>query len=189
MSKDNRPIEVGDRFEASNGVNVAWREYGGGITFAPLFDLGALTGIDADQADALREFFRAEEDERLGRWRRPEDPDFVVYVRGGGQVARVFRESTAQTLSFGREDHIGSTPSQFGAAARAFFDAHPEPKPWHNAKPGEAWVLTVDGEEYPWGVGNGPDAGRFVYLGGLSNLPIDHPSITAGRRIYPEQVS
>lgn len=58
------------------------------------------------------------------------------------------------------------------------------PRPWHAAKPEEVWVLTVNGEQHPWGTANGPLGVRFLRLGGMSNIPVDHGTITAGERIW-----
>jgi len=141
------------------------------------------------------EFFQHRRDLERGWWRWPENPTCVVkegertdLVRG--RTVYVFDEESFDRFHFNervREADESTTIAH--RAARAYFEAHPERKPWHDAKPNEAWVLVVDGEEYPWAVGTGPDVGRFVYLGGLSNIPIDHPSITAGRRIWPEDAS
>jgi len=72
-------------------------------------------------------------------------------------------------------------------ALREFFLREREAKPWHDAEPGEVWVLTVDGsEEFPCSVSpSGPDF-----------EPIAHPvwatiargsdRITSARRIWPE---
>lgn len=94
--------------------------------------------------EALREFFQAEADERLGRWRWPENPDFVVYDNDdedGGVWVHSEREPGAiQYQSPGDVPHAWvSTEAGYVAAARAYFDAHPEPKPWDEAKPGDVW--------------------------------------------------
>lgn len=147
--------------------------------------------IDGPVAKALDERYRARNDEQIGRWRWPERPHFVVYPSAvwlhpaDPDVVMVVNESNGSSHR-ARRDDPDSLFGHFSQAGHAYFVAHPEPKPWHDAKSGEAWVLTVDGEEFPWGVGEGADAGRFVYLGGLSNIPLEHPSITAGRRIWPE---
>lgn len=92
----------------------------------------------------LIEAARAEEDERLGRWRWPENPSYVVYSRDarGLEGVLVVDERDGYQREFesrSSAEHLpGSIPAQ---AAVAYFDAHPEPKPWHNAKPGEVWAV------------------------------------------------
>jgi hypothetical protein len=183
-------------FTASNGIRV--RMDGEDLCIR---DTNYIGRNSPELASALREFFRAEEDSRLDRWRWPENPEWLVKYIGDHTVVvvneknfwvHVGRQGEFNHFHFrdarNHGDNLSDKAAAYKRAAWAFFDAHPElcPKPWHDAQPNEAWVLTVDGEEYPWGVGTGLDAGRFVYLGGLSNLPINHPSITAGRRIWPE---
>lgn len=181
-------------FVASNGTVIARKGRASLAVERPGTD--RLLNINADRTEALREFFRAEHDEELGRWRWPENPDYVVYPKSSSETepspgVRVVHESSGRSKDVGRvvASACEAAVSVFGKAACAYFAANPERKPWHDAKSGEAWALTVDGEEYPWGVGDGVDAGRFVYLGGLTNIPLDHPSITAGRRLWPEDAS
>lgn len=126
----------------------------------------------------LREFFRAEEDERLGRWRWPEDPDYLVYPESiSPVVVRVVRESTGvqQAISRAKAGHQRTAMQQ---AARAYFDAHPEPKPWREAREGEVWVITVPEGTYPAIF----QADAFRDAGG----PWDVRDITDARRIWPE---
>lgn len=138
--------------------------------------------------EALREFFRAEEDERLGRWRWPENPDYVVYPKEDG-LFEVLRESTGLVLT---STVSGNAPfkDEHAQAARAFLAAHPEPKPWHDAKPGEVWALKfgVSDEEV---LVQAKDA-FFVNLGvdrWFDTTGRRAPEITAGRRIWPEDAS
>lgn len=167
-------------FTASNGI-VVDRDVHGCATARGINSL-------RDETQALREFFLAERDQELGRWRCPENPNYVVYPKSDNpRYVKVLNESDGLTDAVhaespeieGRESH---------RVASAYFAAHPVPKPWHDAKPGEVWVLSTgaEGEDHAWTVD--PDFGtaRFVYVGGLSNLPVDHPDITDGRRIWPE---
>ena len=127
---------------------------------------------------------RDEWDEQCGRWRWQDGENFVVYPLGEGCV-RVLDERTGVTWQvLNKEVNIDSgVPPLYRSAARDYFTAH-EPKPWHEAKPGEVWLLeswaletaqVVDGYSTfrPWGVdvkSNGNARG----------------TITAGRRIWPE---
>lgn len=187
------------KFEASNGVSVRAIDTSIGVRFAvrdsdPDNAPGSTkpesveSWLDPRQVQALRELFQHERDTELGRWRWPENPDYVVYPRPDGYV-RVVCEVDGTSDSFLRQDTVNPSTLIPVMVARAYFEAHPEPKPWHDAKPGEVWALTTDAEsgEHAWGVDPDYRGGRFVYIGGLSNLPTDHPDITAGRRIWPEE--
>ena len=141
---------------------------------------------------AIREFLRAEEDERLGRWRWPESPQWVLYPdEDGGVVA--LDESTGESTSTLSRLTVSAFPDAWGCpAARAYFDAHPGSKPWHDAKPGEVWLLTVDGERNVPAVASSSEFGGTLFTaatndaGGTEEVWSDSPRITVGRRIYPE---
>lgn len=167
-----------NEFRASNGYTV---EYGpdrhlrfGPLAAAPIF-------FHEEEELALREFFRAEEDERLGRWRWPENPDYVVIPRAHN--VRVVSESTGVTLDAERGQYVTERgePTVYGAAS-AYFHTHPEPKPWHDAKAGEVWVLTCDDEI----LGGAYVAGDHTFIAADHGLPMDSERIAAGRRIWPE---
>lgn len=124
---------MSETFKASNGVPVR-RTNTGTLSFARTssLDLGTLTGISISQEEALREFFQHERDQELGRWRWPENPDMVVQADKGGERAWVVNERHQHiTGCVWRVDVDCSTAhSQVVAAARAYFAAHPVPKPW-----------------------------------------------------------
>ena len=65
-------------FTASNGVEIRPEEGYGAV-------VSNLTLIN-EEMEALREFFQAEADERAGRWRWVEHPDYVVYDTGGAEA-------------------------------------------------------------------------------------------------------
>lgn len=148
--------------------------------------------LDAEMVPTLREFFQAERDEELGRWRWPENRDYVVYDFDEG-IVRVVAESTGTQYVFERADatmHIGTFPES--GAACDYFDAHPEPKPWEDAKPGEIWELTAESKTRQYAAIASRDiSGDATYL-----IPVDNPNaptlgvrarvITAGHRVYPE---
>lgn len=152
---------------------------------------------------ALIEALDHERDEELGRWRWPENPDYVVYpklelqARDNTRGVTVLTERVPRTYTVW-EDNVailyGTSSDEVarkGAreAARAYFEAHPESKPWHDAKAGEVWVLTIDGEDVPL---------RTIYDGrNVRFFPLDDNSdaitygvrssgITDGRKIWPE---
>lgn len=136
--------------------------------------------------DALREFFRAEEDERLGRWRWPENPDYVVYPKTSGS-ALVLHEPYPTTVWSYDSNTCGATGAASERAARAYFDAHPEPKPaWHDAKPWETWVVTIDGMEHARTLDEDRDL-RDPRYSENAWVHITDSRITAGRRIWPEE--
>lgn len=78
------------------------------------------------------------------------------------------------------------------AAAREYFAAHPEPKPWRDAQPGEVWLLNFTGFETvasPWTVRPGQmsaDTAEFVYPQNGNTIELDDPEIVEARRIWPE---
>jgi hypothetical protein len=141
---------------------------------------------------ALREFFRAEEDERLGRWRWPENPEFVVYP--GSLSMREAQVVSEEKGCWGQwseaEARRDAGRDRLAAAAVAYFDAHPAPV-WHGAKPGEAWVVTYTTgptfDEVALLVADFSAEGRvFADADEKVTLPIIDPQITSARRIYPE---
>jgi hypothetical protein len=143
--------------------------------------------------EALREFFRAEEDERLGRWRWPENEGYIVYPDARyPHLVTVIDESTG-LREFRSKSKAGHKRDNFERAAAAYFDAHREPKPWHDAKFGEVWLLTFTGFEThgssPWTVRPGrltTDAAEFIYPQNGNTIALNDTEITAARRIYPE---
>lgn len=177
-------------FKASNGVRVRIDN--------PYLDLH--TGWNwkavgrSEETQALREFFQAERDEELGRWRWPENPDYVVYPKVGSEVeptagARVVHEKSGRSKDVGREviSACDAVVSVFGQAARTYFDAHPEPKPWEDAKPGDIWVLSVEGVESYAVHATAGFLGEVVFktIAG-TNVNMRSSVITDARRIWPE---
>ena len=70
-------------------------------------------------------------------------------------------------------------------ALREFFQAEAAHKPWHDAKPGEAWLLTVDGEEII--ALRDVDEDFCTTHSGYRVIRYNRDGITAGRRIWPEE--
>ncbi|MEI3845356.1 MULTISPECIES: hypothetical protein [unclassified Microbacterium] len=149
---------------------------------------------------ALREFYQAERDEELGRWRWPENPDYVVYpvIQAAHEIAfgqelsvMVFHEPTGVLKGYCRaEDQGGDLTREYPGAARAYFDAHPERNPWEGAKEGEVWAITVEHAavraEYDGMIAVTVDRGDFVATTGLMRIDLHDSQITAARRIWPE---
>ena len=140
-----------------------------------------------ETTEALRAFFQAERDETLGRWRDPENPDWVCYGRGPSRdTVHVINEYDG--LPYMRErDQAAYSDSEFSEVARRYFQAHPKPKPWNAAQPDEVWVLTINNdreEVFRCGENGLYSLKTGNPLGSL--LSCSHNKITAGRRIWPE---
>lgn len=180
-----------DTFTASNGITVYVRD-GGTVQFQH-GTREASNGLlqiypHSEWWETLRQFFRAEEDERLGRWRWPDIEGHMTVTpkENDARCVLVSDERTGIVASYYRDDMplYSVFPQQAGAAS-AYFRAHPEPKPWHEAKNGEIWLLTV-----------GPNTNAYVFehdyfdragSGGTKGLPRVSAGVTAGRRIWPER--
>lgn len=165
-----------NEYTASNGVTVTRYES------ERLPYRAGLVPLTQKEFDALREFFRAEEDERLGRWRWPALPEYVAYWHPALQRLTVTWDPEGGSTFFKRDDDLTYAGNP-GKVARAYFDAHPEPKAWHEAKRGDVWALTCKGVEEIWYVRKN----HFRDVDGLGiKMPLDNTLITAGRRIWPE---
>ena len=146
-----------------------------------------------ETTEALRAFFQAERDETLGRWRDPENPDWITYPSDKEDAVWVFNEReggssqywTRGIAGFHDPAYTGYSASHY--AADRYFQAHPEPKPWEKARPGydEIWVLTIHGCEQPVYVDEFRGEPVFQVPGG-ETISLHRESITAGRRIWPE---
>lgn len=187
---------MSDVFRASNGIDIAVVDTDPETDAVLLVDDGLLgTQLTAVQVEALREFLQRERDHLLGRWRWPDDPRFVVYQVdtpiGTGRIVRVVDESTGEgeylnEKSFDSQ-HFGI---HFQPAVRAYFEAHPEPKPWHDAKPGEVWEITY---RSPCGseISNRvmtcvDDGGNISFFNDYRLHTIYYTGIKSARRIWPE---
>lgn len=183
---------MGNReFRARSGRTVTARSDG-----SVIFDhvdgyLSPASVMDAE------EFFQTKRDFDLGRWRWPENPEYVVYLRNDGQAC-VFNEATGVTVYRfrGEHEHLEELRRQSGEevmphthAARAYFEAHPERKPWQAAKPGEVWILsTADGENAAYSVMTVREAGT-VFESHEGRYSLDDADIEDARRIWPEDAS
>ena len=140
--------------------------------------------IDLDITAALREYFQHKRDQELGRWRDPENPDVFVYPDPvwddmNGRCVKVWDERT-------RENRFEwEKTTEYNTTARRYFEAHPEPKPWQNAEPGEVWVLEfTETPRYTSGEAWVADDEEF-WQGAIYVRKCD-PEIVAGRRVWPE---
>ena len=138
--------------------------------------------LSEEEMDELRAHLQAERDEQLGRWRDPENPDCICYpVAGDPDDIWVVYEGSG--LAYMRErNQAFYAGNKFSEVARRYFAAHPEPKPWEEAKAGEVWILTRYGAEEPFFV----TGGEFTSTDLAVIVDLDDDSITAGRRVWPE---
>lgn len=166
------PSNEAGKFTSSNGQDV--QAVAGDLMVGdPALSLTPI-GVEA-----MREYFQYEQDQKLGRWRWPEDPNYVVYA--DGREASVFSEVTASWGQWAEaEAKVEADFDLLARAARAYFYAHPEPKPWQTAKPGEVWVfndvLVALKQNNYWEVRD--QNGGNAIVGG--------DSIKNARRIWPE---
>ena len=140
-----------------------------------------------ETTEALREYFQAERDIELGRWRDPENPDLVCYPdEMSPNWVLVIQESTGDTDTVFRHTWGSTEDDEFILVADRYFAAHPEPKPCDAAQPDEIWVLTINndteevfrcGERGLYSLKTGNPLGSLLSCG--SN------KITAGHRVWP----
>ena len=103
------------------------------------------TNLQAGRVYSLREYFLSERDTELGVWRwvSSTGKHYLVRKLGYGDQFRVVSEEHMEQLDWRPEEYNMEThqASEMVKAIRAYLDAHPEPKPWHDAKPGEVWLF------------------------------------------------
>ncbi|GAB2519669.1 hypothetical protein [Paramicrobacterium agarici] len=153
---------------------------------------GRCVGYGGD-VDRLREFFQELRDHELGRVRDVVNPNYVCYPGRDDSCVRIVSEASGDSWVFCRDDDFGGILVE--QAAKRFFAAHPQHKPWHDAKPGEHWWLTVKGRaaDYVAVRRHAPQGKSDVLLYPLYDLgaPMvgsDATGITAGElvRLVPE---
>lgn len=182
-------------FRAQSGRTVKSGENG-----ALHFHLGTGYLSPASAMDA-EEFFQAKGDAELSRWRYPLEPDYVVYPNPDEAFERMFgpnldlvvlRESDGMTKGYVRAEDQGGPPMDHRVghilAARAYFEAHPERKPWEDAKPGEAWEITYTALTSPQVTKVAIRTDRNTWKTDVLEMEFNH-AITAARRIWPEDAS
>lgn len=180
---------MSEKFVASNGVEIS--RCGRGI----YDDKGGRNiSMSDSEVAALREFFRHERDTELGRWRWPDDPRYLVFALKDDDEVRVLDENSGQSVTARRSNLTpGLTHSHFIGAALAYFATHTDPKPWHDAKPGEVWEIT-----YRDAIQNGTsnrimtcvdDGGVTSFFNEYRLQTVQYTGIESARRIWPEVVS
>lgn len=181
-----------EEFTASNGLTLGVDNLNGKVRWRHGDDsewryVGEMTnglGHKSNVWNAIEEWVRAKEDERLGRWRDPERSHLTAYPTAGYETDEItiLDEQDAECYTITREAAEKGRGGWWLPTARAYFDAHPEPKPWHDAAEGEVWILMFPNTPHAWFV-NGD---YFQSTKTLTNIAKTDPGITAGRRIYPE---
>ena len=175
-------------FVASNGYHIERTKSGDLLFFAHGDELGHLSH---GKQSALREFFLAERDAELGRWRSKEQPSVVAWPEPEDADRVFLLDEDRPEWGLVSRPRPGRYADAVGiwAVAREFFAAHPEPKPWGSASNGDIWALThKDGTTAQYL----SDGGRFFKLPLLEpREPCWAPAgfasdFTAGRRVHPE---
>ena len=104
-----------------------------------------------ETTEALRAFFQAERDQELGRWRDTENPDIVCYpVACDLDAVWVMYEGDWTRYHASRSGWEDVRPHYVSETAGRYFAAHPDGdphKPWHDAKVGEYWLVTLEGAD------------------------------------------
>lgn len=194
---------VGSEWRAYHGIDpedvyrVTGADSGGSISVEPVTKgarefLGAWYPLSGDwEIELTKEALTLEEhDKNLGRWRF--DDRYVVYpikylgVTGSRSV-KVFDEVLCKYYDRheipGEHSPATSVTPWVDKAAKAYFDKHPKSEPWHEAKVGEAWVITTE---------NGGKGVALVTRGEMfetldSYIPCTDPEITYAHKIYPPE--
>lgn len=147
-----------DKYTASNGLTVAVDEERVHIE-TPARPTSPIW-LRSDEQDALREFFRAEEDARLGRWRWN---DYVVYHHGEWLTLVHELDGTKDRISVEwARNQVTDDPSRANVqyAAIAWAQAHPEQSytvaewvakaMYEDGQDGRAWEGVEPNEKPAW---------------------------------------
>lgn len=143
--------------------------------------------IGAERVADAEEYFQARRDAELGRWRSPRHPDYVVYLIG--YEALVIGEHVGLSQRFERGMVDASSSRVTEQVAAAYFEAHPEPKPWHSASKDDFWLVTHMDASETCRVDDVNGVLRFVGVeswGTSVSMPVTHPSITDAVRLVLE---
>ena len=84
-------------FTASNGWTVSPNDLGKDTQIYNQ-DGNLMDYVMSEGMDSLREYFQAERDKELGRWRDPENPDYVVYPALALKRQNILNEKTGTVL-------------------------------------------------------------------------------------------
>lgn len=172
-----------EQFIASNGVEI--------IAHSDFIQWEAGRGAK-EITPALREYFQHERDKDLGVWRWPGNSEYVVR-KVDTHVVDVTHEPLGKNWSVTRAKVTDSVEGAWSnplaphvQAAYDYFEAHPERKPWHDAQPGEVWVVEFIGERKACIVQGLPE-GHHLFQGDGRSLIVKNKYITHAERIWPKE--
>ena len=112
------------RYETRSGRVVKVQE-NGGIVFDHVNGY-----ITPEMVPDAAEYFESRKDDELGRWRWPENPDYVVYPMVHDVQVLCERDAFSMPLTRAEVEAKPDASNRAWLAARAYFEAHPiEPKP------------------------------------------------------------
>lgn len=172
-------------FTASNGLDFELTADGHLLGEA----LSCYGPVSPEGVKALAELFQHERDQELGRWRDPVNRDLVVYRSPElddefGRTVQVMDETSGEAITYSENRSPDWENKRERKTADRYFAAHPEPKPWEEAEPGEIWELTEpDGHKQLWV--KTERLWRLIH----STKPVlyNGKNATAARRICPEE--
>ena len=130
----------------------------------------------SDWTDALRKFFLHEQ----GIWVDEPTGALAILNEGVGKprYVSIFHDG----LMYGAHERDNPWTGTHHEIADRFFAAHPEPKPWHDAKPGEVWVIVTENVAKEVAVQRTPN-GLWQFCDGV--VRDDELPIFSARRIWP----
>ncbi|WP_323986238.1 hypothetical protein [Microbacterium plantarum] len=134
---------------------------------------------------------QAKRDHELGRWRWLDSP-YVVYAEDANTVTVVHEGAPDMHRIRRGESYLSDELEQFFRAGAAYFDAHPEPKPWHAAKPGEVWAIRIANtdREAAYRLVRFNDQAFFEStVEPTVQVSVNHTALASARRIWPEDAS
>ena len=181
-------------YKASNGITVDSETQGITGRRRITFDHGnhgTTIEMSGEEMSALIECLDQEKDESFGRWRPDRPSDYYAIPQGDGGVLVVDeRSGISEVLYRPGDDRSPRLATAGGAAtAHAYFEAHPERKPWDTASAGELWAFKTDPgtRETLWE----RDASEsHWHLPGQTKAELGiHFTIVTGRKIWPEDAS
>lgn len=176
-----------NEYTASNGVRV--EASGSGLDISDPNFTEKKTYVITAYTQALREFFQHEKDEELGIWRSAAHPGWTAIRKH--KVVYFHHEDHERGFHFvvGNDASLNAWSWDLAEVAREYLDAHPEPKPWEDAKLGEVWLLTINDVKSAFYPSKSLDR-HFTPVApntGTTAIPFGWPEITAARRIWPEE--
>lgn len=171
-------------FTASNNITI-YRDNRGELTIKT--NAGDLLAKHTTKTEeALAEYFQHKHDQENGVWRWPTSSEYIVRKNTENQV-EVTNELNGMTWVLSREAvKTEYSNDAYTLVARDYFDAHPKYFPWHDAQPGEVWVVEFIGERKACIVQGLPE-GHHLFQGDGRSLIVKNKYITHAERIWPKE--